>query len=150
MDKLISFIRIDDLTRQDAKIAWSLLQDHAEGIMRDFYADLRRLDAGLIDATTAERLTLKQKEHWKSLLTGELDQQFFNQSSLVGIKHREVGLDPKWYIAGYQEIKARLTEQLFAAPLPIERRISLATALDKYVALDMALAISSYSSWLID
>jgi hypothetical protein len=150
MDKLIGFLGIDDLTHQHGKAVWSLLEDHAEGVIRDFYVELRQLDAGLIDATTAERLALKQKQHWKSLLTGEFDQQFFNQASLVGIKHREIGLDPKWYIIGYHKIKARLTERIFAAPLPAARKIDLAMALDAFVAIDMALALSSYSSWLID
>ena len=150
MERLISFLNIDDQARQDAKAVWSLIEDYTDEIMRDFYADIRRVDPALIDGDTIDRLATKQKEHWKSLLNDELDQSLFNRMSLVGIKHREVGLDPKWYIAGYHKIKLRFSGHILASPLSVAKKISLVSTLDRFVALDMALALSSYSSWLVD
>lgn len=150
MERLIAFLAIDDRARQDAKVVWSLIEHHTDEIMRDFYADIRRLDPPLIDGATIERLTTRQKEHWKSLLNDELDQRLFNRMSLIGIKHREVGLDPKWYIAGYHKIKLGFSGRILASPLSAAKKVSLVSTLDRFVALDMALALSSYSSWLVD
>jgi methyl-accepting chemotaxis protein len=151
MDQLISFLGIDAQVREEARASWTLIEDHAEAIIRDFYAEIRDLPAGQsLDVSIIDHLTRKQAEHWKALLTGDLDETFFNRSSLVGIKHREIGLDPKWYVAGYHRISGRLSELILAAPLPHRRRMSIVAALNRHVALDMALALSSYSSWLID
>lgn len=150
MEQLIAFLRIDDLARQQAQAAWTLIEAAAEAIVRDFYADLHRYDSDLIDAAMIDHLTRRQVQHWKALLAGELDQDYFNAASLVGIKHREIGLDPKWYIAGYHRIKHRLNERILATQLPVPHKIGLVMTLDRFVALDMALALSSYSSWLVD
>jgi hypothetical protein len=70
--------------------------------------------------------------------------------TLIGIKHHEVGLDSKWYIAGYAMMKAAFMERILEAPLPPNLKSALIVTLEKYVAVDMALALSTYSSWLVD
>ena len=67
---------------------------------------------------------------------------------MIGIKHHEIGLDSKWYIAGYAIIKAAFAEKIMEAPLPMRAKSALIVTLEKYVAIDMALALSAYSSWL--
>jgi methyl-accepting chemotaxis protein len=104
----------------------------------------------VLDDETISRLKLKQSEHWQALFSSKFDNQFFNRASLVGIKHREIDLDPKWYIAGYNKIKGQFVKLILDSQLSTSTKSDLVATLDKYVALDMALALSSYSSWLID
>ena len=59
---------------------------------------------------------------------------------MIGIKHHEIGLDSKWYIAGYAIIKAAFAEKIMEAPLPLKAKTALIVTLEKYVAIDMALA----------
>jgi hypothetical protein len=93
----------------------------------------------------------KQREHWRSLFSSGFDESYQRRASMIGIRHHDVGLDPKWYIAGYALMKARFIERLLlqtTVPLPL--RSAMIVTLEKYVAVDMALALSSYSSWLVE
>jgi hypothetical protein len=48
-------------------------------------------------------------------------------------------------------MKARFAEHLLLhSDVPLPLKSALVVTLEKYVAVDMALALSSYSSWLID
>lgn len=151
MEELIRFLAIDLKDRRNAEDFWPLIEYPLDGIIDNFYADIRRssIDFVLGDQTI-DHLKIKQKEHWRSLFGSRFDQQYFNSASLVGIKHYELGLDPKWYIAGYAKIKSDITEIILESPLSPPAKLEFVKTLDKYVALDMAIAISSYTSLLVD
>jgi len=151
MDKLIRFLDIDPAARRHAAAIWSLIEHRIDHIIEVFYADVRQSDTAMaLSDQTIQRLKVKQKDHWRALFESRLDLQYFNSASLIGIKHSEIGLDPKWYIAGYARIKGDFSRAILNAPLPLLTKADLVVTLDKYVALDMALAISSYTSLLVD
>lgn len=51
---------------------------------------------------------------------------------------------------GYARIKTDFSRVILNADLPLATKTAFLVTLDKYVALDMALAISSYTSLLLD
>ena len=151
MEDLIRFLAIDMMDRRNAEHFWPLVECPLGSIIDNFYADIRRSSISfLLSDQRIDQLKATQKEHWKSLFGGRFDQQYFNSASLVGIKHYELGLDPKWYIAGYAKIKSDITAIILESPLPPPAKFEFVKTLDKYVALDMAIAISSYTSLLVD
>lgn len=151
MEELIRFLGIDLKDRRNAEDFWPLIEHPLGSIIDNFYADIRRssIDFVLSDQRI-DHLKIKQKEHWRSLFASRFDQQYFNSASLVGIKHRELGLDQKWYVAGYARIKSDITQIILESPLSPPTKLEFVKTLDKYVALDMAIAISSYTSLLVD
>ena len=151
MEELIRFLAIDLKDRRNAEDFWPLIEHLLDSIIDNFYADIRRssIDFVLSDQRI-DHLKIKQKEHWRSLFASRFDQQYFNSASLVGIKHRELGLDQKWYVAGYARIKSDMTQIILESPLSPPTKLEFVKTLDKYVALDMAIAISSYASLLVD
>jgi hypothetical protein len=151
MEELIRFLAIDMKDRRNAEHFWPLVEYPLGSIIDNFYADIRRSSIDfLLSDQRIDHLKTKQKEHWKSLFGGRFDQQYFNSASLVGIKHYELGLDPKWYIAGYAKIKSDITVIILESTLSQPAKLEFVKTLDKYVALDMAIAISSYTSLLVD
>ena len=151
MEELIRFLAIDLKDRRNAEDFWPLIEYPLGSILGNFYADIQRssIDFVLSDQTI-DHLKIKQKEHWRSLFASRFDQQYFNSASLVGIKHYELGLNPQWYIAGYAKIKSDITQIILQSPLSPPTKFEFVKTLDKYVALDMAIAISSYTSLLVD
>jgi methyl-accepting chemotaxis protein len=151
MEDLIRFLGIDLEARRNAEQFWPLIDYPLGAIIDNFYTDLQKsgIDFVLTDQTI-HHLKIKQKEHWESLFASRFDKQYFNNASLVGIKHRELGLDPKWYIAGYAKIKGDIALIILESPLSPAVKLEFVKTLDKYVALDTALAISSYTSLLVD
>jgi hypothetical protein len=151
METLIRFLAIDSRYRGDAAEIWPLIEHHAGEIIEGFYADARRAHVDLpLRDSALDSLKAAQEEHWKSLFESRFDQSYFNAASLFGIRHFEIGLDAKWFIAGYLKIKSDFSREILGAPLPLPRKAQLLQTLDKYVALDMALAVSSYASLLVD
>ena len=152
MQDIVRYLGIDTRSQMLAERLWDFLDGPSSEIIDAFYRDTRQSAAGiLLDEQMIERLMSKQREHWRSLFSSGFDESYLRRASMIGIKHHDVGLDPKWYIAGYALMKARFIEQLLlqtTVPLPLKSAMII--ALEKYVAVDMALALSSYSSWLVE
>ena len=118
METLIRFLAIDFKSRRDAEEIWPLIEHRAPDIIESFYADVRRSNVDLpLTNQMIDYLKTKQKEHWKYLFERRFDQRYFNNASLIGIKHFEIGLDAKWYIAGYMKIKSGFSLEILSAPL---------------------------------
>ncbi|MDA9410503.1 protoglobin domain-containing protein [Bradyrhizobium sp. CCBAU 45384] len=152
MTQIIRYLGIDTRTQLLAERLWGLLDESSDLVIADFYRRTRRSHVGfLLDERSIKRLMVKQKEHWHSLFNSGFDQAYLRGATKVGIMHRELGLDPRWYVAGYALMKSRFTEQLlFDASIPPPLKVALVVTLEKYVAVDMALTLSSYSDWLVD
>ena len=151
MQELLRYLGIDARDRLLARRLWNYIDEPSTEIIASFYRNTRQSAVGvMLDAAAIERLKVKQKEHWRALFISDFDERYQRSVTMIGIKHHEIGLDPKWYIAGYAIIKNAFAERILDAPLPPRLKSALILTLEKYVAVDMALALSTYSSWLID
>ncbi|SFJ45120.1 protoglobin domain-containing protein [Bradyrhizobium sp. Gha] len=121
MTQIIRYLRIDTRTQLLAEQLWNLAEGPSSQIIAEFYRRTRQSHPGvLLDEHTVSRLMIKQREHWHSLFNSRVDQAYLRRATKVGIMHHEVGLDPKWYVAGYALMKAGLAEQLlFDASIPL-------------------------------
>jgi hypothetical protein len=151
MQELIRYLGVDARAELLAERLWYLLEGRMEDIIAEFYSNARRsIDSHMLDDATIKRLKVRQKDHWQTLFLSAFDEHYVRSVSMIGIKHHEIGLDSKWYVAGYATIKAAFVEEIMEAPLPMKAKTALIVTLEKYVAIDMALALSVYSSWLLD
>lgn len=151
MHTIVEYLGIDDRSRRLAEVVWRIIDSRMEQVIEGFYANTAQRNTGLgLDDATIGRLKVKQKEHWRALFHDEFDDAFFQRASMIGLRHHEIGLSASWYIAGYSIIKLELAKMLMETPFSIGIKIQLVATLEKYVALDMACALSSYSAWLID
>ena len=149
MKDIVRYLGIDTRTQLLGERLWGVLEEPSGEIIAAFYRDTRQSAVGMLfDELTIGRLQDRQKEHWRVLFTSQFDEQYQRSATLIAIKHHELGLDPKWYIAGYALIKLRFTERLLKAAQATKE--ALIATLEKYIAIDMALSLSIYSSWLID
>lgn len=103
----------------------------------------------MTDAAIA-RLMGKQKQHWASLFTSQFDEDYTNSVRRLGVRHREMDLDPMWYVLGYGALKIAFIEAIVDSATPPIKKGRLVKALEKYVAFDMAVALSTYSLVMVD
>ena len=149
--QLLHFIDIDDATRDRGPEIWQIIEPHADAIIANFYSRVKNFEIGAhFDDVTIRRLMVKQKRHWQALFDSRFDDIYANSVRQVGIQHRNIALSPMWYVAGYMGLKIAFTELLADATLPPVKKGRLIKALDKYVAFDMALALSTYDAVLVD
>jgi methyl-accepting chemotaxis protein len=102
------------------------------------------------------RAKQRQIDHWRRIVTAEFDEGWVRSVQTVGEVHARIGLEPRWYIAGYAHILAGLFRKLIEARLAGKfgalvsgRRMASQLAAElgtllRATLLDMDLAISVY------
>ena len=96
----------------------------------------------------------KQHGHWDTITNGRLSENYLSAATRIGQIHAKIGLEPRWYIAGYSAVLEALLAALVKARWPKGRFGSKAKGHDelaeeigvliKATLLDMELAISVY------
>ncbi|MBL8698633.1 MAG: PilZ domain-containing protein [Alphaproteobacteria bacterium] len=142
----IAFMRIDSATRAALRDAAPIVDAALPAILDGFYRHVvgePRL-AALIGSRVPQ-LKDAQRRHWRELFEGRFDATYLGRATAIGQAHRRIGLDPRWYIAGYAYVLDAITD----AVLGQSRFVGAAArnqlkAIQKAVLLDMDLAISVY------
>ncbi|MCF2524959.1 globin-coupled sensor protein [Bradyrhizobium sp. G127] len=93
----------------------------------------------------------KQLQHWGIILGGEFDGSYEASVTRIGEIHNTLGLEPRWYIGGYNALMGGLVEAIaLRLPSPgfLRNTAAVKTALQaaviKAAMLDMDLAIAVY------
>ena len=145
--KLLGFLNIDaDSKAAAAKLA-QLIEPHLDGIIGQFYRRVMAFEINPhVNNLTVAGLKIKQRAHWMALFHSKFDENFFNGILRIGARHRDIKLDPVWYVAGYTVLKIGFAETLVKSDQPAAMKGRMLKALDQYVAVDMALSLSSYNN----
>ncbi len=149
--QLRDFLEIDDTSKQYARVLLALFTAHADDIVSDFYRKVQRSTIGsYVSDDAIERLKPKQKAHWETLFNSDFGRDYVQSVRRIGIRHRDIALNPSWYVAGYVKLKIEFMQWIAMLDVPPEKKICLMTTLEKYVAIDMALALASYDAVILD
>jgi hypothetical protein len=149
--QLSDFLEIDDLSRQYARVLLALFTGCADDIISEFYRKVKKSVIGsYVTDDAVKRLVAKQKTHWTALFNSDFGRDYVQSVRRIGIQHRDIALNPSWYVAGYVKLKLGLMQRIAALDVSPERKICLMTTLEKYVAVDMALALAPYDSVILD
>ena len=149
--QLLRFLEIDDDTKARAQRLSELLDPHFDSIVERFYAKVMAARISPhITPNSVERLKKSQKAHWRALFETTFNEDYIESVRRIGARHRGIELDPMWYVAGYAMLKIEFTMVIVRADIPIAEKGYLIKTLDKYVAIDMGLSLSSYETAFLD
>jgi methyl-accepting chemotaxis protein len=92
-----------------------------------------------------------QLNHWTIIASGRFDQTYEASVTKIGEVHNKLGLEPRWYIGGYNFLVSSLIGAI-ASKLPTskfdrsaaQRKVRLQKAVVKAAMLDMDFAIAVY------
>ncbi|MDI1346233.1 MAG: protoglobin domain-containing protein [Pseudolabrys sp.] len=151
IDRLLRFLEVDDTTKASGAILSNLLAPQLDGIIERFYARVQEFDLNpyVTDRSIAS-LKIKQKQHWIDLFNSQFDENYLRNTRRIAVRHRDVELNPMWYIAGYMRLKLAFIEVILRARVPVESKGQMIKTLDKYIAIDMALALGTYDTVVLD
>ena len=148
----LTFMRITPDTTETLAGFWphvrSALPEMIDGFYRDVIAEpaLARLVG-----TQTERLKRAQGTHWERLFSGRFDAGYFDSVRAVGLVHAKIGLEPRWYIGGYNFVLGQLGELVGRVHRFAPKRAQLVMrAVVSAVLLDMDVAISVYQERVIE
>ncbi|GAA0551117.1 methyl-accepting chemotaxis protein [Rhizomicrobium palustre] len=125
---------------------WPHVERALPRILDDFYQHLASVPRlSQIVGTQHTRLKAAQSSHWALLFKGTFECAYMQNITRIGLAHKKIGLEPRWYAAAYQIILNDLIALVFRTywykPWNIRPTIK---ALNQALILDMEMAISSY------
>jgi len=148
----LTFMRITPDTTETLAGFWPHVRSALPDILDGFYRHVATEPAlARLVGTQTERLKRAQGTHWERLFSGRFDAGYFDSVHAVGLVHARIGLEPRWYIGGYNFVLDRLGELVGRvhrfAPKRAQR---VMRAVVSAVLLDMDVAISVYQERSIE
>jgi methyl-accepting chemotaxis protein len=162
----LAFNQIDETTKGLLREHSSFILGELPAILDTFYVHLGKFPETAAFFRSRDHMQgakSAQIRHWETILEGRFDDRYEASIQRIGETHHRIGLDPRWYIGGYNALVAGLMGAI-AHRLPAEsrsntgvfsgnaklaapandRRGALQLAVLKAAMLDMDLAISVY------
>ena len=154
----LQFMGIDQATLESLRSLAPTLNRNLEPALDRFYSIIAakpELRAYFADQAHMRRAKNSQIQHWHAFTAGKIDQAYITAVRRVGLTHARIGLEPRWYIAGY----ALLLEQLMRSVIDAQKPAGMAmllrgndaealanglVAVVKAALLDMDYSISVY------
>jgi methyl-accepting chemotaxis protein len=151
----LDFIGIDGATREALRELRPLIATALPGILDRFYAHLMK-HPQVAKMFPNEAIVRHAKEaqikHWAMISAAAFDAAYVQSVTRIGQTHNRLGLEPRWYIAGYsmivtgllREIETKIEQGWFGGRAAREKKAVLQGALTRAAMLDMDFAISVY------
>jgi methyl-accepting chemotaxis protein len=146
----LRFIAMDDAKRATLREMRPLIAKVLPGVLDDFYrligktSEVGRMFSDPQHMRHAREMQLK---HWDVIAAAEFGDQYVKSVTRIGETHNRLGLEPRWYIGGYNFILSRLIAAIEVGGGVFGRSSKKAQMMDAVITaalLDMDLAISVY------
>jgi methyl-accepting chemotaxis protein len=145
------FMRIDARTGELLREFWKQVEPALPDVLEGFYRHVTaepRL-ARMI-GSDIPRLKSAQGSHWSRLFNGRFDHEYMQGVRTIGLIHNKIGLEPRWYIGGYNFVLSQLATLAVTHYRWRPAHLSaVLTALNCAVMLDMDIAISVYQEAML-
>lgn len=153
----------------DRRRKFSRLDNEKAGLLRDSKATIERVLPGVLDEFYAHieqfqetrsmfqskqhmaHAKAMQLKHWGIIVEGNFDAAYETSVTKIGEAHNRLGLEPRWYIGGYNFVITRLVEIIEAEwrvgwfdRAGRKRKTDTINAIITAAMIDMDLAISVY------
>jgi len=158
LEERLRFLGLDEASRQALRSIKPILDRELPRALDKFYARVQanpQTRGFFTDPTVIERARSAQIEHWRRLSAGEFEGRCLEQMRRTGATHARIGLNPKWYAAGYGVLADHLVSATLAEiwPRGALRGGAFAKgadagaaigALSRVILLDFEFAVSAY------
>ncbi|MGL1932537.1 MAG: GGDEF domain-containing protein [Desulfotalea sp.] len=130
-----------------------LVAENIDEIIIDFYAKITsfsEMDELIGDAETLRRLQNHQRNYILSLFDGQYDEDYVHSRLRVGVVHKRIGVDPKYYISSIyilEEVLGKLFIENQSSGC--DNCKSGLSAIKKILMFDLSLAIDTYVNSLV-
>ncbi|MBN8991331.1 MAG: globin-coupled sensor protein [Rhizobiales bacterium] len=150
----LTFNRIDDHTATLLREARELVTEAMPPILDKFYDHISRFSETSAFFRNREHMMhakAMQLKHWAIILEGRFDADYEASVTRIGEIHNKLGLEPRWYIGGYNALLSDLVNEI-ATRMPARllhpgaatKCAAMQRAIINAAMLDMDIAISVY------
>ncbi|MFH2124634.1 MAG: GGDEF domain-containing protein [Pseudomonadota bacterium] len=131
-----------------------LISDHIEEIVEDFYKMILpfdEMDRVIGDAETLRRLKNYQRGYILSLFDGQYDEDYVHSRLRVGVVHKRIGVEPKFYVSAIYNLSSILrTIILSQNEKNCGSCASRLTAIEKIIMFDLSFTFDTYIHSIMD
>ena len=142
----LHFAKITEETSENLREVWKKLESELPKVLDLFYEHLgSEPTLSKILGSHVGRLKKVQFEHWGRLFSGRFDTAYMEGVYHIGMAHKRIGLEPRWYIAAYQFILNSMVNIVLHCYRHHKKRIpAIITAMNSAVFLDIDLVLTAY------
>lgn len=146
------FMGINSDTSALLREFWSITEQELPNILDGFYSHAGSIPAlSKMIGSEVPRLKKAQGAHWGRLFSGRFDESYFDGVKTIGLIHNKIGLEPRWYIGGYNYVLGRLTDIAVKSYRSAPRKLqSVIRAINSAILLDIDVAVTTYLEALIE
>ncbi|WP_321336763.1 globin-coupled sensor protein [Breoghania sp.] len=142
----LDFASFGEKDRTALRNLWPVLEPRLPEILDRFYAHLARFEeTRSLIKVSVKGLKSAQMEHWKLLFLNGFGPEHLASIKRVGTAHFKIGMEPRWYIAGYQRVLTELVTVISSfSRFRSARLIAANEAVVRAVMLDQELSLTVY------
>ncbi|MFJ7509514.1 protoglobin domain-containing protein [Peribacillus simplex] len=143
-------VNIIDLTEFDLKLIHAFreaIEPQVERVVDAFYQTILQVPElkGIItEHSTVGKLRKTLITHMLSLFNGVIDDDFVELRTKVAQTHYRIGLQPRWYSSGFQNVQNYLQRIVFEQSRNEEEQRALISAIGKILNLEQQLVLEAY------
>lgn len=144
-------IQMINLTKQDLLLLKSLkpeIKKQIVPIIDSFYESITKSsDLVLIieEHSNIERLKKTLTLHIQELFDGIIDHSFLQKRLTIAHVHVQIGLEPKWYLAAFQDLLSSFIAIIGALQISQTEQTQLLNAVTKILSLEQQLVLKAYT-----
>ena len=148
----LRFMRIDAMTAELLREFWVVVEPALPDILEGFYGHVgTQPQLARMVGSDIPRLKKAQASHWARLFNGRFDHEYMQGVRHIGLMHNKIGLEPRWYIGGYNFVLSRLAGVAVGHyRWRTGRLTAVLAAVNSAVMLDMDIAISVYQEAMLE
>jgi methyl-accepting chemotaxis protein len=145
------FMRIDARTGELLREFWKVVEPVLPKLLDGFYQHItREPELARLVGSDSPRLKTAQGSHWARLFNGRFDHEYMQGVRTIGLIHNKIGLEPRWYIGGYNFVLSQLADLAVRQYRWKPGHLSaVLAAVTTAVMLDMDIAISVYQEAML-
>ncbi|PTW60118.1 methyl-accepting chemotaxis sensory transducer [Breoghania corrubedonensis] len=146
IENRLSFASFSAQDRLALTQVWPQVEAKMPGVLDRFYEHLGQFDKtrSMVGRDTSG-LKSAQMRHWKLLFNAPFAQEHVASIVRIGRAHYGIGMEPRWYIAGYQRIMVELLSIVGRSGfLRANRSVMANRAIMRAIMLDLDLSLAVY------
>ncbi|WP_215907033.1 globin-coupled sensor protein [Phreatobacter aquaticus] len=145
------FMRIDAATSEHLREFWKVVEPRLPEVLEAFYRHvMAEQQLAKMLGSDVPRLKTAQSSHWARLFGGKFDDAYMQSVRTIGRIHNKIGLEPRWYIGGYNFVLAHLSMLAVSTYKWRPAKLSaVLVAVNSAVMIDMDIAISVYQEEML-
>lgn len=138
------------LTEKDLHLVRSI-KKHVEvrikDIVEEFYSTIESVpefSSIISEHSTSERLRQTLRHHIIEMLEGRIDDTYIEKRKRVSFMHVRIGLDTKWYLAGFQKLEKTVREIVSSLDLSKQEMEAIFEAVSKICNFEQQIVLEEY------